>query len=65
VIGKKEPYKPDYLLYGKKKARWIIDAKAVGENPDDFVGQGSFCQEQLDAFSLYAADLFPPPRARA
>lgn len=38
---KKEPYKPDYLLCGKKMPRWIIDAKAVGENPDDFVGQGA------------------------
>ena len=38
---KKEAYKPDYLLYGKKMPRWIIDAKAVGENPDDFVGQGA------------------------
>ncbi len=43
-VGKgrnKEPYKPDYLLYGKKKPRWIIDTKAVGENPDDFIGQGA------------------------
>ena len=38
---KKEAYKPDFLLYGNKKPRWIIDAKAVGENPDDFVGQGA------------------------
>lgn len=38
---KKEPYKPDYVLYGKKKPRWIIDAKSIGENPDDFVGQGA------------------------
>jgi len=38
---KKEPYKPDYLLFCKKKPRWIIDAKSPGENPDNYVGQGS------------------------
>lgn len=38
---KKEPYKPDYLLYGRKRPRWIVDAKAVGENPDHFVDQGA------------------------
>ncbi len=43
-VGKgrrKEPYRPDFLLYGRKKPRWIIDAKAPGENPDDFVDQGA------------------------
>lgn len=43
-VGKgrnKEPYRPDFLVYGKNKPRWIIDAKSVGENPDDFVGQGA------------------------
>ena len=38
---KKEPYRPDYLLYCKRKPRWIIDAKATSENPDDYVDQGS------------------------
>ncbi|MDP2657171.1 MAG: N-6 DNA methylase, partial [Candidatus Deferrimicrobium sp.] len=38
---KKEPYKPDFLIYGKKKPRWIIDAKSPGENPDSFTGQGA------------------------
>lgn len=38
---KKEPYKPDFLIYGNKKPRWIIDAKSTNENPDDFVDQGA------------------------
>ncbi len=37
---KKEPWKPDYILVCRKKPRWIVDAKAPGENPDDFVDQG-------------------------
>ena len=27
---KKEPYKPDFLIYGKQKPRWIVDAKWPG-----------------------------------
>lgn len=38
---KKEPYRPDFLIYGKKKPRWIIDAKSPDENPDNFVDQGA------------------------
>jgi type I restriction enzyme M protein len=38
---KKEPYKPDFLIYGKQKPRWIIDAKSPDENPDDYVDQGA------------------------
>lgn len=38
---KKEPYKPDFLVFGKKKPRWIVDAKSPGENPDAFVDQGA------------------------
>jgi type I restriction enzyme M protein len=38
---KKEPYKPDFLVYGGRIPRWIIDAKATTENPDDFVDQGA------------------------
>lgn len=43
-VGKgrrKESYKPDFLIYGKKKPRWVIDAKAVDENPDKYVDQGA------------------------
>ncbi len=38
---KKAPYRPDYILMTGKKPRWIIDAKAPKENPDDYMGQGS------------------------
>lgn len=38
---KKESYKPDFLIYGKQKPRWVIDAKSTDENPDDFVDQGA------------------------
>jgi type I restriction enzyme M protein len=43
-VGKgrrKEPYRPDFLLFCKRKPRWIIDAKATSENPDDYTDQGS------------------------
>ena len=39
VIGKgssKEHYKPDYVLYHNKIPRFIIDAKAINENPEDY-----------------------------
>lgn len=35
----RELFKPDYLLLCKKEPRWVIDAKAVGENIDDFAYQ--------------------------
>lgn len=37
---KKEPWKPDYMLVCKRKPRWILDAKAPGENPDNYIDQG-------------------------
>jgi len=37
---KKEPYKPDYVLVCRRRPRWLIDAKAPGENPDDYLDQG-------------------------
>jgi type I restriction enzyme M protein len=43
AIGKgrrKEPWKPDYMVVCRRKPRWIIDAKAPGENPDKYVDQG-------------------------
>lgn len=37
-------YKPDYALEVAGKIRWVIDAKATGENLDEFVGQcASYC----------------------
>ena len=38
---KKESYKPDFLIYGKQKPRWILDAKSPDEKPDDYVDQGA------------------------
>ena len=43
-VGKgrrKEPYKPDFLLYARRHPRWIIDAKSPAENPDKFIDQGA------------------------
>lgn len=41
---KKENFKPDYILTIENKPRIVIDAKAVGENIDNYVGQcASYC----------------------
>lgn len=42
--SKKKSYRPDYILIPKQKPRVVIDAKAVGENLDDWVHQcSSYC----------------------
>lgn len=38
---KKELYKPDFVVYGNNKPRWIVDAKSKGEDPDRYVDQGA------------------------
>ena len=38
---RKEPYKPDYVLYKNKKPVIVIDAKRTDEDVDDFIYQGA------------------------
>ncbi len=38
---RKELYKPDYVLYKNKKPAIVIEAKAISENVDEFIYQGS------------------------
>lgn len=38
---KKSLFRPDYMLLGAGKPRWILDAKAPGEHPDDYIEQGA------------------------
>jgi len=38
---RKELYKPDYVLYKNKKPIIVVEAKAVNENVDEFIYQGS------------------------
>jgi len=38
---RKELYKPDYVLYSGKKPVIVVEAKAINENVDDFIYQGS------------------------
>ena len=37
-------YRPDYAMEVRGKVRWVVDAKAIHENLDEFVGQcASYC----------------------
>jgi len=36
---KREPYKPDYLLFCDNRPRWIVDAKSTEERIDDWAYQ--------------------------
>ena len=38
---RKELYKPDYVLYKNKKPVIVVEAKAISENVDEFIYQGS------------------------
>jgi type I restriction enzyme M protein len=38
---KKELYKPDFLIYCRRRPRWIVEAKATDENPDHYIYQGA------------------------
>ena len=38
---RREAYKPDYLINGGDRPRWIIDAKSTSENIEDFTYQGA------------------------
>lgn len=38
---RKEPYTPDFVLYARKRPRWLIDAKSTTENPDDYTHQAA------------------------
>lgn len=43
---KRASYRPDYALVVKGKVRWVLDAKAVREDLDDWAGQcASYCLE--------------------
>ena len=37
---RREPYKPDYLINGGDRPRWVIDAKSTTEDIEDFTYQG-------------------------
>ena len=40
VRTRRESYKPDYLINGGDRPRWVIDAKSTTENIEDFTYQG-------------------------
>lgn len=37
----REAYKPDFLLMGENKPRWLVEAKATGEDIESFTYQGA------------------------
>ena len=37
----RQPYKPDYMIYGGTRPRWVIEAKATNENIEEFTFQGA------------------------
>uniref|UniRef100_A0A6M3ID74 Putative methyltransferase n=1 Tax=viral metagenome TaxID=1070528 RepID=A0A6M3ID74_9ZZZZ len=41
-------YKPDFVILGNKKPRWLIDAKGTGERIEDFIYQCSNYSLQID-----------------
>ena len=43
-----EPYKPDFIVLGKEKPRWIIDAKGVNERIESFIYQCSNYSLQIN-----------------